>query len=146
MFVFPESLYDQDYLLANEYKCSSRGDYCSGASPGQADTRHPRAHGLSLTLPGPPPPGFWSPVLRNGLNNPWQEPHEVPVTGSDVTLNIEVGPASNETPQPISGQSCYGPANEGPQLAGPWPRSMSRAPWLGLRSSTRPPSSATKFS
>ena len=35
---------------------------------------------------------FWSPVLKFGLNNPWQEPHEVPVTGSDVTRNIEAGP------------------------------------------------------
>ena len=90
-------------------------DYAQCPQARAPGTRHPRAHGLSLSLPGPPPPGFWSPVLKNGLNNPWQEPHEVPVTGSDVTLNIEAGPASNETLQPMAGQSCHGPANERPQ-------------------------------
>ena len=49
----------------------------------------PQSHGLGLTWP---PPQFWSPVLKICLNNPWQEPHEVPVTGSDVTRNIEAGP------------------------------------------------------
>ena len=41
---------------------------------------------------GRPPPQFWSPVLKIGLNNPWQEPHEVSGPGSDVTRNIEAGP------------------------------------------------------
>ena len=59
---------------------------------------------------------------------------------------LRLDPASAEPPQPMTGQECHGPANQRPRIAGPWPRSMSRVPGLGLRSSTRPQSSDTKFS
>ena len=34
---------------------------------------------------------------------------------------LRLSPAFTEPPQLMAGQHCHGPANQGPQLAGPWP-------------------------